>query len=207
MPRVALPVRMFNGVMAAVILMGISPSSAHAQDQAPPCAEYVIEGSLEPSSPTNSGDENDVSGSRTASVYVHTTGDAVANVQVIATFADGSGTSIGEPSILVTDAGGRAHVEVPATAESVDFVAESPNGPGCPDANGSDPRVLLEIVPVGAAPKTDPKDELAKTGPVSDVIVVASLLLLAFGAAVGTGWGRRRALTGPTRGVKRGFSR
>jgi hypothetical protein len=192
-------------IIGAITAAIVEPVRVVAQDQAPPCPAYVIEGSIG-TAPLDGSDSR-----RTASVYVHTTGQPLPNRQVVATFSDPSGSAIGEPAILVTDAGGRAEVDVPPTAESVNFVGESPNSPGCAGDGDSDPRVLLEIVPVigpaadlpDGAPVADGPDEvLAKTGPVSDVIALASLLLLAFGAAVGTGRGRRRALSAQTRGVK-----
>lgn len=192
--------------LTAAVLNWTDVSQVGAQDQAPPCPEYVIEGTIGSS---ESGPE----GVRTASAYVHLSGTPVDNHQVIATFSDAAGAAIGEPSILVTDAGGRTNVTVPESAESVNFVAESTSVPGCSGEESPDPRVLLEIVPVGSPgsatpegpPSDDPEEILAKTGPVSDAIALASLLLLAFGAAVGTGRGRRRALAG--RGVKRRFPR
>ena len=202
MPR-DLPTRF---VLSAVLIGAVGAhdiSQVEAQDQAPPCPEYVIEGTIGAS-------EIDPDG-RTASAYVHLSGAPVANHQVIATFSDAAGAAIGEPSVLVTDAGGRTHVAVPESAESVNFVAESTNVPGCSGEESPDPRVLLEIVPVGlpgtgtpdgpAVP--EPEEVLARTGPVSDAIALASLLLLAFGAAVGTGKGRRRAIAG----AKRSFPR
>lgn len=177
------------------VLAGIGVPRVGAQDQAPPCPEYVIEGTIGAS---ESGPES----GRTASAYVHLSGTPVVNHQVIATFSDAAGAAIGEPSVLVTDAGGRTHVTVPESADSVNFVAESTNVPGCSGEESPDPRVLLEIVPIGlpegASPEGpvsgEPEENLAKTGPVSDAIALASLLLLAFGAAVGSGRGRRRAL-------------
>lgn len=207
MPRHAL---LGLAVIAPILApVTVGDSIADAQDQAPPCPAYVIEGTIG-SVPSDATDST-----RTASVYVHATGDPVSNQQVIATFSDAAGAAIGEPSILVTDSAGRADVAVPDSAESVNFVAESPDGPGCIGDDGADPRVLLEIVPVGATPDNrpgapaapEPEDGLAKTGPVTDVIALASLLLLAFGASVGTGRGRRRALAGSSGGVKRRFPR
>jgi hypothetical protein len=202
MPR-DLPTRF----VLSTVLIGVvgvhDISQVQAQDQAPPCPEYVIEGTIGTS-------ETDPDG-RTASAYVHLSGAPVANHQVIATFSDAAGAAIGEPSVLVTDAGGRTHVAVPESAESVNFEAESTNVPGCSGEESPDPRVLLEIVPVGL-PSTgapdgpavpEPEEVLARTGPVSDAIALASLLLLAFGAAVGTGKGRRRAIAG----AKRSFPR
>lgn len=207
MPRHALFTLVAIGPILVPVAVG--DSIADAQDQAPPCPAYVIEGTIG-TVPADASDS-----ARTASVYVHATGDPLSNRQVIATFSDAAGAAIGEPSILVTDSGGRAQVAVPESAESVNFVAESPDGPGCIGNDGSDPRVLLEIVPVGTPtgdrpgdpPVPEPEDVLAKTGPVSDVIALASLLLLAFGASVGTGRGRRRALARASGGVKRRFPR
>ncbi|MFM8855743.1 MAG: hypothetical protein ACKOI2_00785 [Actinomycetota bacterium] len=195
-----------RAVLIAGVLAGTSVTQVGAQDQAPPCPEYVIEGTIGAS---DSGPE----GARTASAYVHLSGTPVVNHQVIATFSDAAGAAIGEPSVLVTDAGGRTHVTVPESAESVNFVAESTNVPGCSGEESPDPRVLLEIVPTGLSDGSspegpvngEPEEILAKTGPVSDAIALASLLLLAFGAAVGTGRGRRRALAGG--GAKRRFPR
>lgn len=193
-----------RSALFAVLVITAQSSVVSAQDQAPPCPEHVIEGTID----TVAAD----GGARMASAYLHTSGVPVPDHQVIATFSDASGTAIGEPSILVTDAGGRAQVSVPESAESVNFVAESLNVPGCSGDTNPDPRVLLEIVPVGmpggASPgDSGPEEVLAKTGPVSDVIVVSSLLLLAFGAAVGTGKGRRRLLGAAGGGVKHGFRR
>lgn len=192
--------------LVPVVSSIVTPSGgALAQDQAPPCPAYVIEGTIDSTSQDGSVTH------RFASAYLHTTGVPLPSRQVIASFANASGSAVGEPVILVTDSGGRARVTVPASAESVNFVAESPDGPGCSGADGGDPRVLLEIVPtgVGAPGGGDPNPEevLARTGPVSDVIALISLLLLAFGAAVGTGRGRRRALDIAAQGAKRGSSR
>lgn len=192
--------------LIAGVLAGIGASRVGAQDQAPPCPEYVIEGTIGAS-------EAGAGGGRTASAYVHLSGEPVGNHQVIATFSDAAGAAIGEPSVLVTDAGGRTHVPVPESAESVNFVAESTNVPGCSGEKSPDPRVLLEIVPIrlpeGASSEAavggEPEEILARTGPVSDAIALASLLLLAFGAAVGTGRGRRRALA--VAGAKRRLPR
>lgn len=180
--------------------------TAVAQDQAPPCPAYAIEGTI--GSPTVEGGQT----VRTASVYVHASDDPMPSHQVIATFADASGASIGEPAVLITDAGGRAEVAVPPTAESVNFVAETLDAPGCGTGDESDPRVLLEIVPVGASEPDSPAPPgpdgaLARTGPFSEVVALASLLLLAFGAAVGTGRGRRRAIAAADAGAKRGIPR
>lgn len=177
----------------STVVVGTAPPIVKAQDQAPPCPAYVIEGTIGTQPPEGSPSV------RTASVYVHATGTPLPSRQVIATFADASGATIGEPAVLVTDAGGRADVDVPESAESVNFVAETPDGPGCTGEDGADPRVLLEIVPVSSLTPDGPvtpgrDDELASTGPLSEVIALASLLLLAFGAAVGTGRGRRRVL-------------
>lgn len=191
-----------------LVISGAGRSSrVYAQDQVPPCPAYVIEGSIGAPTPEASDPV------RMASVYVHATGQPLVDRQVVATFSDASGSAIGEPAVLVTDADGRAEVAVPPSAESVNFVSEAPDSAGCAGEDGSDPRVLLEIIPVAAptadvpdgVPVEDGSDEaLARTGPVSDGIALASLLLLAFGAAVGTGRGRRRALSAASHGVKRG---
>jgi hypothetical protein len=209
-----MPLSLFTQMAIVIVALFsaplVEPRRVLAQDQEPPCPAYVIEGSI------GMAPLDDAEAPRMASVYVHTTGQPLANRQVVATFSDASGSAIGEPAVLVTDAGGRAAVEVPPTAESVNFVGESPDSPGCAGEGDSDPRVLLEIVPVigptadlpDGPPVADGPDEvLAKTGPVSDVIALASLLLLAFGAAVGTGRGRRRALSAGARGVKTPISR
>lgn len=207
MPRTKLHRFVVTGPLLAPFAVG--NSIADAQDQAPPCPAYVIEGTIGTVAP----DEPETA--RVASVYVHATGEPLSERQVIATFSDSSGAAIGEPEILVTDSGGRAEVAVPDSADSVNFVAETPDAPGCIGEDGTDPRVLLEIVPVRSPtgePIADPgvpqpEEALAKTGPVSDVIALASLLLMALGASVGTGRGRRRAIAGMGRGVKRRFPR
>lgn len=203
MPQVPIRRTFVPGAIAAILTIATEPSTARAQDQTPPCPEYTIEGTIDP--PSSAVGESE----RTASVYVHAGEEPISSRQVIATFSDPSGTPIGEPSILVTDADGRARVAVPPSADSVNFVSETPDVPGCPSSVGLDPRVLLEIVPVTdpmeGGPGVDvPEEALAKTGPVSDIVALASLLLLAFGAAVGTGRGRRRSLAGAAHGAKRG---
>lgn len=207
MPLVVIPGVVVVG--SFLLPMAVSSSVAEAQDQAPPCPAYVLEGTI--SAPETEGSDT----VRTASVYAHTTGEPLANRQVIATFTDASGATVGEPAVLVTDAGGRAEIAVPDSADSVNFVAEAPDAPGCLGEDGADQRVLLEILPVGPPP-TGPteqpdgppaQDTLAHTGPVSDVIALASVLLLALGASVGTGRGRRRALARAHGGGKSRFPR
>lgn len=199
-------------ISSALVVCGylcLGTPLARAQDQTPPCPEYTIEGTIGTSPPGESSE------GRIASVFVHLSGEPVPNHQVIATFSDASGAALGEPSVLVTDAGGRAQIAVPDPAESVNFVAEASSAPGCTGGADGDPRVLLEIVPVGGSapdvlgttPPPESEEVLAKTGPVSDVVALASLLLLAFGAAVGTGRGRRRALAAASGSVKRRFPR
>lgn len=172
-----------------MVTWGLVSTPTQAQDQIPPCPAYEIEGSIDP---PVLGDDGAV---RTASAYLHTQDDPLSNHQVIATFTDAEGSVIDEPVILVTDAGGRARIDVPVGAESVDFVAEGPSDLTCSTADGSDPRVLLRIVPASSSGAPSPAEELARTGPVTDAVVVLSLLLLAIGASVGTGWGRSRALS------------
>lgn len=209
MPR-SIPIHLVVFVEIVCVLgTAAGPTRVMAQDQPAPCPAYVIEGSISP--PVAGGSSSE----RMASVYVHTSGEPLADRQVVATFSDASGSAIGEPMVLVTNAGGRAEVQVPQTAESVNFIAETPDTPSCLGEGDDDPRVLLEILPIevpaaevpDGVPVPDGGQDLAETGPVTDVIALASLLLLAFGAAVGTGRGRRRALSTPSHGVKPGIRR
>ncbi|MFM8846911.1 MAG: hypothetical protein ACKOHN_02535 [Actinomycetota bacterium] len=151
------------------------PIGAHAEPS--PCTTYEVEA-------TSDG--------ATAEAFVHLAGEPLVGHVVFATFDDAAGgESVADPVVLSTDGDGRARVELPVGAVSVAFSTESPRSGECV---GAGPAELVVVTARVGAPQADVGDpltarptaeNLAVTGPVSPVVAVLAVLMVAAGWVAG----------------------
>ena len=135
------------GIVPFALLLASPATISRAESPTTTCTTYQVDGGI---------------AFGLAEVTMTAAGEPLPGHEVFAVFDDASGVPLGDPTLLVTDADGRATLPMPDTATGVEFVAEAPPA----DCEGDPDLVSVTRVVPEAAPAADMGTEPAE--PVAD---------------------------------------